>query len=115
MSANRTSGRAGRRKGDERERQIVKRYLDDGIFAARVPLSGAAGGPFTGDVDAYPFGRDVAPLVGEVKFRATGKGFSEITDWLGDNDWLALVRNRAEPMVVVSWATWMRVLKAIRQ
>jgi len=38
-------------------------------------LSGAAGGRFKADVDVYALGRDVAPLVTEVKARGNGEGF----------------------------------------
>ena len=72
------SGRKHRQKGDRVEREIVKLHLDLGIVAARVPLSGAAGGRFSGDVDIYPFGATAGPLVTEVKARKTGEGFATL-------------------------------------
>ncbi len=74
------------------------------------PLSGAAGGSFSGDVDVYACGPDAAPLVAEVKARANGAGFTTLERWLGDNDALFLRRDRAEPMVVLPWRTWARIV-----
>jgi Holliday junction resolvase len=39
-----------RNKGARTERGIVNALLANGIAAARVPLSGAAGGRFAGDI-----------------------------------------------------------------
>jgi Holliday junction resolvase len=39
-----------RDKGNRIEREMVHRHLDNGIFAERVPLSGSAGGSFSGDL-----------------------------------------------------------------
>lgn len=99
-------GRAPRQKGDRIEREIVKLHIEIGVKAERVPLSGAAGGSFSGDVDVYAAGPDAAPLVTEVKARANGAGFKNIERWLGENDALFLRRDRAEPMVVLPWRTW---------
>lgn len=53
--------RASRDKGARAEREIVHRHRELGVHAERVPLSGAAGGRFIGDVDLYPFGTDEPP------------------------------------------------------
>ena len=34
--------------------------------------------------------------------------------WLGDNDLIFLRRDRAEPMVVLPWETWARLLARMR-
>jgi len=44
------SGRRSRNKGARVERAIVQALQADGFAATRVPLSGAAGGRFAGDV-----------------------------------------------------------------
>lgn len=76
-----------------------------------MPLSGAARYRGNGaDVDLYVFGRDAAPLVCEVKARASGEGFATLERWLGDADVLFLRRDRAEPLVVLPWSTWARLL-----
>ena len=105
-------GKASRDKGQRRERQIVALHLDMGVKAERVPLSGASKYRGNGaDVDVYALGPDAAPLVSEVKARASGEGFTTLERWLGEFDALFLVRDRAEPLVVLPWATWRRVLE----
>lgn len=104
-------GKASRAKGLRRENQMVKRHIEAGVFAERVPLSGAARYQNNGgDIDLYCFGRDKAPLVGEVKARANGEGFATIERWLADNDFLALQRDRAAPLFVVPWRVWVRLI-----
>ena len=102
-------GRASRDKGQRRERELVARFRGIGIHAERVPLSGAAGGAYSGDIDAYLAGKDEAPLVGELKARASGEGFVTLERWLGNNDFIALHRDRAAPLVVLPWRTVARL------
>lgn len=106
-------GKASRDKGARRERQIVELHRALGIKAERVPLSGAMAFRNTRatDVDVYARGPDAAPLVCEVKARASGEGFVTLERWLGDADALFLVRDRAEPMVVIPWRIWGEMLK----
>jgi Holliday junction resolvase len=67
------SGACHRRKGDRLEREIVDRHREIGVHAERYPLSGASRFRGSGhDVDLYPFGREQAPLVTEVKGRKDG-------------------------------------------
>lgn len=98
------SGRSSKRKGDRIEREVVARHRALGLAAQRVPLSGAAGGFFAGDV--------VVPGVGriEVKARANGSGFVALTKWLGSADALVLRQDHAEPLVVLPWATYSRLV-----
>jgi Holliday junction resolvase len=94
-----------RRKGARIEREIVELHRSLGLRAERVPLSGAARYQDIGaDVDIYPFGPEEAPLCGEVKARANGEGFTTLERWLGENDFLALRRNNAEPIIVLPLA-----------
>jgi Holliday junction resolvase len=90
------SGRRSRDKGARVERAIVRALQAEGFAAARVPLSGAAGGRFAGDVVVPVRGRD---LVVEVKARAAG--FRELYGWLDGRDVLMLKADRQEPLVVV--------------
>jgi hypothetical protein len=79
------------------ERAIVTAHADLGIKGERVPLSGAARYKGNGaDVDLYIFGPDAAPIVCEVKARASGEGFATLERWLADFDALFLRRDRAE-------------------
>jgi hypothetical protein len=98
------SGRRSKRKGDRIEREVVARHRALGLPAQRVPLSGAVGGLFAGDV--------VVPGVGriEVKARSQGAGFVTLTKWLGTADALVLRQDHAEPLVVLPWATYSRLV-----
>ena len=69
-------GRKSRSKGLLNERQIVNLLKEIGLTAQRVPLSGAAGGLFAGDIV-------IDGQVYEAKIKATG--FKQIYDWLDDN------------------------------
>jgi len=75
-----------------------------GVPAQRVPLSGAAGGRFTGDVW-------IGDWRAEVKARANGNGFKTLEKWLGENDLLFLRRDRQKPMVVLTWETYAGLIK----
>ena len=105
-----------RRKGARLEREIVDLHRRLGIHAERVPLSGAMryqGGAH--DVDVYGLGRDAGPLCCEVKARRGGKGFKTLERWLSDNDALFLRRDHAEPLVLLPWRAWARLLAKARR
>ena len=105
-------GKPSRDKGQRRERQVLKLHADLGVHCERVPLSGASHYRANGaDVDIYPWGPEGPPLCGEVKARASGQGFRTLERWLGESDCLFLVRDRQDPLVVLPWATWERLLK----
>jgi hypothetical protein len=89
-------GRKSRDKGNRAERAIVKRLQDKGFAAERVPLSGAAGGSYLGDISVPVLGVD---RVVEVKCRANG--FRELYAWLVDRDILIVRADRSEPLVVL--------------
>ncbi len=54
-----SGGRAPRRKGQRIERVLVRLLQAHGFAAERMPLSGAAGGRFSGDVVIPLLGRDL--------------------------------------------------------
>ena len=97
-------GKASRDKGNRIEREIVNLLKDSGIHAERVPLSGAAGGLFTGDITFLDY-------IAEVKARKGGTGFKTIERWLGDNDMLFLRKDRSAPLVVNPWDKFIRLLQ----
>lgn len=104
-------GRGSRQKGDRRERQVVELLRSIGCEAERVPLSGAVGGRYAGDVVLNsPSGR--VAMQGEVKARASGEGWATLERWLADNDVLFLVRDRAEPLAVLPWPILAKLLGA---
>jgi hypothetical protein len=105
------SGARHRRKGDAVEREIVQRHKDIGVHAERYPLSGASRFRGSGhDLDLYVFGKDETPLVGECKARKGGAGFTTLERWLGEFDLLVLRRNHADPMIVLPWRIWARLI-----
>jgi Holliday junction resolvase len=104
-------GRRSRDKGNRVEREIVARHTDIGIKAERYPSSGASRFRGSGhDVDVYAFGNEAAPIVTEVKGRKNGGGFITLEKWLGEYDGLFLRRNNADPLVLLPWRIWTRLL-----
>jgi hypothetical protein len=100
-----------RRKGSRVENEIVHAHKNVGIHAERVPLSG--GSHYRGeghDIDIYAFGREAAPATAEVKSRSEGRGFALLERWLGEYDVLFLKRDRQDPLVVVPWSVWVRLI-----
>ena len=85
-----------RRHSRNTERWVINTLRANGIAAVRVPLSGAAGGRFAGDIVRPLLGRD---LCAEVKARA--HGFRELYSWLNQRDVLIVKADRQEPLVVV--------------
>ena len=106
-----------REKGQRNELKIVKLLAGIGVHAEKVPLSGAVKFRNTEktDVDVYPYGREFAPWVSEVKSRASGEGFVTIKRWLSDADALFLVEDRCKPLVVLPWERWVELLIALRR
>jgi Holliday junction resolvase len=102
------SGRRSRSKGARTERGIINALLANGIAAARVPLSGAAGGRFAGDINLPLMGRD---LCVEVKARAGG--FRELYSWLDGRDVLIVKADRREPLVVVRLSLAAEIAKQV--
>ena len=99
-------GKMSRDKGGRVERELANAFKAAGIPAERVPLSGAAGGSFSGDL---LIGNT---LIAEVKARKEGAGFKTLEGWLGDNDLLILKRNNQSPMAVVPWDQLLKLLTA---
>jgi Holliday junction resolvase len=89
-------GRRSRDKGARTERNIVNVLQAAGFAAVRVPLSGAVGGRFGGDIVLPVNGRD--PKC-EVKCR--GDGFKRLYDWLDGHDVLIAKADRREPLVIM--------------
>jgi len=86
-----------KRKGSAFEREIVKFLQDSGIAAAeRVPLSGAAGGSHTGDIDCPVRGVDR-----KLECKRRARAFSTLYGWLGSNYALVVRDDRVEPLVVL--------------
>ena len=111
-----SAGARYRRVGNTCEREVVDRHLALGIHSERYPLSGSSRFRGSGhDVDIYVFGTEEAPLVAEVKKRKNGAGFTQLERWLGEYDALFLRRNHADPLVVLPWRVWARLLERVRR
>ena len=107
---------AGRRqKGNRVEREIAKLLTDAGIPTRRVVGSGAYGKideRLQGDLQIGTLPDGHWFLTGEVKARKDGAGFAILSRWLGDNDVLILKKNNVDPMVALSWTTFVSLLEA---
>jgi Holliday junction resolvase len=90
------SGRGSRDKGNRAERALVRFLQSYGFAAERVPLSGSAGGSFSGDITIPILGLD---RTAEVKVRRTG--FRQLYSWLNGRDLLVVRADRREPLVVL--------------
>jgi hypothetical protein len=90
------SGRHSRSKRARTECSIVNALQASGIAAVRVPLSGAVGGRFAGDVVLPLMGRDLC-----VEVRARADGFRDVHNWLTQRDVLIAKADRQELLVVV--------------
>jgi Holliday junction resolvase len=101
-------GKPSRSKGLRFEREIVHLLQDAGRAAERVPLSGAAGGSFCGDVTAPVLGDD---WIVECKSRA--RDFTRIYSWLDGADALVIKADRRRPLVVLDLRRALKILSAI--
>jgi Holliday junction resolvase len=90
-------GKAQRDKGARAEREFAKL-----IGGERVPLSGAAGGSFSGDV-IDPFGD-----IWEIKVRKDG--FKQLYAWLEGKDALAVRADRKPWLVVIPLERWLELV-----
>lgn len=101
-------GKASRDKGARFERTIVNAMQDAGLAAERVPLSGAAGGSFSGDITCPVQGED---RLFEAKKRADG--FREIYRWIEGNYGLVIASDRRAPLVVLSLDDFMDLARSV--
>lgn len=101
-----TGGKFSRDKGARTERALV-RYLQEAGFAAeRIPLSGAMGGKFKGDISVPVLTHDWTI---EVKCRADG--FKQIYDYLDGANAAIIKADRRYPIVCLSLDLALSILK----
>jgi hypothetical protein len=72
---------------------VVNALKASGIAVVRVPLSGAVGGRFAGDIVLPLMGRDL-----RVEVKARADGFRELYRWLDGRDVLVVKADRREPL-----------------
>ena len=102
------SGSKHRAKGTRVENKLKDLLVDAGIQCRRQPESGAFGTitnqpDLTGDL--YILQKHRA----EVKARKNGEGFKVLENWIADCEYLFLVRDRAKPIVVMSWERYLEL------
>lgn len=85
-------GKKSRDKGYRLEHELVEKLKEMGLSAERIPLSGAVGGSFSGDLI-------VNGKIAEVKGRA--EGFKNLYNWLEGRDILFIRADRKEWLAVV--------------
>jgi Holliday junction resolvase len=89
-------GRAPKAKGSRFERALVRLLQDHGLASERVPLSGAVGGRYSGDL--------TCPLLGvdrTVECKSRKDGFRELYSWLQARDLLVVKSDRRDALVVL--------------
>ena len=91
-----SGGRSPKRKGVRAERELVNQLAELGLPCFRVPLSGAAGGEWSGDIHIPLLGR-----TRRVEVKVRGDGFRQLYAWLSKADVLIVKADRQEPLVVV--------------
>lgn len=99
-------GRRSKQKGDRMEREVVNRFLAAGVSSERVPLSGAAGGSYTGDLTVVVNNQD---WLGECKARADG--FRQQYDWLEGNRLLFLKADRRATLVCMTLEDFITIIR----
>jgi Holliday junction resolvase len=90
-----SGGRSPKRKGTRVERELVQLLCELGLPCVRVPLSGAIGGSWAGDIHLELHGRTHKV---EVKAR---REFRTLHSWLADKDVLVLKADRQAPLAVL--------------
>jgi|TARA_R110000824_G_scaffold54700_8_gene151104 hypothetical protein len=99
-----------KQKGDRAEYKIRDRFNEMGLVCSRVPLSGALGGEHSGDLCIK--GMFNRSLTAEVKCRKTSNVFWKLVQkYLGDHEFLFLIEDRKEPLVVMEFSLLQEIMK----
>jgi hypothetical protein len=101
------TGLGSKRKGYREEAAVVAAWQCEGFHAERVPLSGAAGGSYTGDLTIAILNDDR-----KVECKVRANGFKSLYEWLGVNWCLTLRADRKERLYVMREADFMRLCMA---
>lgn len=99
-------GKASRDKGLRFERSLVHACQEVGLGAERIPLSGAAGGSFCGDVTIPIQGQDQ-----KIECKSRANGFKQLYDWLPGNYALAVKQDRADTLIVLRLSDFLTLAK----
>jgi hypothetical protein len=101
------TGLRSKRKGYREEAAVVAAWQCEGFHSERVPLSGAAGGSYTGDLTIAILNDDR-----KVECKVRANGFKSLYEWLGTNWCLTLRADRKERLYVMREADFMRLCMA---
>jgi hypothetical protein len=98
-----------RDKGARNECALVNTLKAAGLAAERVPLSGAAGGTFAGDII-------IPTRAGQFKIEAKlrGDGFKELYKWIEGNHAVIVRADRKEALAVLRIADFIELFKVWR-
>jgi Holliday junction resolvase len=91
-----SGGRSPKRKGVRVERELVNELVALGLPCHRVPLSGAAGGHWSGDIHIRLLGR-----TRRAEVKARGAGFKQLYSWIAGADLLIVKADRRPPLMVL--------------
>ncbi len=102
-----SGGRPPKRKGNRVERELVQLLCELGLPCARVPLSGAIGGAWSGDIHLLLQGSTYKI---EVKAR---REFRTLQQWLAQPDLLLLKPDRQPPLAALPMTLLVKLLAAV--
>jgi hypothetical protein len=98
------SGRSAKRKGVRVEQELVRLLCELGLPCSRVPLSGAIGGAWSGDIHLELQGQ-----IHRVEVKARHE-FRTLQQWLAGADLLLLKPDGQPPLAVLSVAMLAKLL-----
>ncbi len=98
-----------RQKGDRFEVDCVNTIRAAGLQAQRVPLSGAAGGMFSGDLHVQ-----VCDRIEKIECKTRARAWLDLYGWIVDNYALFIKRDRCETLVVLRLSDFIRLQKGIQ-
>ncbi len=101
-------GKKSRDKGARFELAIVAILQSMGRAGEKMPLSGALGGKWRGDVSCPVLGSDW-----RVEAKCRADGFAQVYKYLGLNDALVIKSDRRRPLVVLDLRRALSILNAI--
>lgn len=102
-----SGGKGSRQKGDRFERECVNAFLAGGIFAERVPLSGAVGGSFGADIQVT-----LREKVQKFECKMRKRAWSDLYKWIVGNYALLIRTNGNEGLVVFRLADFIDMHKS---
>lgn len=94
-----------KRKGSGFEREIVQHLKARGFAAERVPLSGGAGGSYTGDIAVVIHG-----AIRKLECKIRTREFSRLYGYLGNNFAVVVRDKRTPPLVIMDLDRWLELI-----